>query len=179
MQGFLGGYALSKDLSIEQAAQLLGVSKDTVRRRIKSGEYQAEKKMGPYGEEWRLAEGQFNQAVESKEIVPMARQVTVAELEQAMQRLMQNAANKAVMQAMHEQTTQIKVELYKTKEELKEELREAKEELIETKETVNSLAEQIEAQNRSLNNHYRLVDERLREISERNKKKTLWSRFFG
>lgn len=170
---------MSRDLSIEQAAQILGVSKDTVRRRIKSGEYQAEKKIGPYGEEWRLPENQFNQAVEIKEVVPMTRQVTVAELEQAMQRLMQNAANKAVIQAMNDQTTRIKVELYKTKEELKEELREAKEELKETKETVHSLTEQIEAQNRSLNNHYKLVDERLREISERNRKKSLWSKIFG
>ena len=170
---------MTRDLSIEQAAQLLGVSKDTVRRRIKSGEYQAEKKIGPYGEEWRLPEAQFKQAVEVKDVVPIARQVTVAELEQAMQRLMQNAANKAVIQAMSDQTNKIKVELYKTKEELKEELREAREELKETKETVSSLSEQIEAQNKALNGHYKLVDERLREISERNKKKSFWAKLFG
>lgn len=170
---------MNRDLSIEQVAQRLGISKDTVRRRIKSGEYQAEKKVGPYGEEWRLPEVQFNQVVESKEVVPLARQVTVAELEQAMQRLMQNAANKAMIQAMHEQTTKIQEELHGTRLELKKELREAREELKETKETVYTLTEQIEAQNRSLNNHYKLVDERLREMSGRNKKKSLWSRIFG
>ena len=98
------------DLNIDQAAQLLGVSKDTVRRRIKSGEYQAEKVAGTYGIEWRLPEEQFQQAAVIKEavpmdgevVVPMGRQVTVAELEQAMQQLMQNAANKAMRQAMQE-----------------------------------------------------------------------------
>lgn len=168
------------DLSIEQAAQLLGVSKDTIRRRIKSGEYQAEKVAGPYGVEWRLPEAQFNQVLVTKEavpmdgevIVPMARQVTVAELEQAMQRLMQNAANKAMSQAMQAQTKKIKEELQETKAELKEELREAKE-------TIDILTERIDSQNLALNNHFKLVDDRLRAIAEKNKKKSFWAKLFG
>jgi excisionase family DNA binding protein len=168
------------DLSIDQVAQLLGVSKDTIRRRIKSGEYQAEKVVGAYGEEWRLPEFQFNKAIEIKEAVPMAgevtvpmaRQVTVAELEQAMQRLMQNAANKAMSRAMQEQTTKIKEELQETKAELKEELREAKE-------TIDILTERIDTQGLALNNHFQLVDERLRAIAEKNKKKSLWARIFS
>lgn len=160
------------DLSIEQAAQILGVSKDTVRRRIKSGEYQAEKKVGVYGEEWKLPAFQFDKAIEIKEVVPMTRQVTVVELEQAMQRLMQNAANKAMSQAMQEQTKKIKDELQETKTELKEELREAKE-------TIDILTERLDSQGIALNNHFRLVDERLRAIAEKNKKRTIWARIFG
>lgn len=168
------------DLNIDQAAQLLGVSKDTVRRRIKSGEYQAEKVTGTYGIEWRLPEEQFQQAAVIKEavpmdgevVVPMGRQVTVAELEQAMQQLMQNAANKAMRQAMQEQTNKIKEELQETKVELREELREAKE-------TIDMLTERIDSQNLALNNHFKLVDDRLRTIAERNKKKSFWAKLFG
>ena len=173
------------ELTIEQTAQLLGVSKDTVRRRIRSGEYQAAKRIGVYGEEWRLPESQFikkdelpageiiqAEPMDGQMVVPAGRQVTVAELEQAMQRLMQNAANKAMQQAMQEQTNKIKEELNETKAELQEELREAKE-------TIDVLTERINTQGAALNSHFKLVDERLRAIAEKNKKKSLWARIMG
>ena len=78
-------------LNIEQTAQLLNVSKDTVRRRIKAGEIQAEKMQSPYGEQWFVPEDQFSQAHMIEEVVPMTRNVSVGDLQLAMQRAIADA----------------------------------------------------------------------------------------
>ncbi len=44
-------------LSIEEAAERMGVSPATIRRRIKTGELAAFKRTTPYGFEWRIGAG--------------------------------------------------------------------------------------------------------------------------
>lgn len=58
-----------KEYTIKQAAEILEVSTSTIRRRIKSGEYAAEKKSGPYGEQYYIPGSEIDQAVMENESV--------------------------------------------------------------------------------------------------------------
>lgn len=140
-------------MSIEQVAQLLNVSKDTVRRRIKIGELVAEKHIGAYGEQWFLPENQFDTARMIQDVVPVTRSVSVSEL----QAVMQKALAETVTQAVQEETGKLMEE-------------------------IKSLKEQLATVQSNTAEHYRLVDERLRQLMETKKeppKQSLWSRLFG
>lgn len=137
-------------LTIEQVAEILEVSKDTVRRRIKSGEIEAEKRVGNFGLQWMVNADKFNKAMQSVEVVPVTRAVSVAELEQSMQRVIASA----VTQAVKAETIAIR-----------EEMVEIKEELATTR--------------NSLEGHYKIVDERLRQIiDEKKSSQGFWRRLF-
>lgn len=58
-----------KEYTIKQAAEILEVSTSTIRRRIKSGEYAAEKKNSPYGEQYFIPAKEIDQAVMENESV--------------------------------------------------------------------------------------------------------------
>ena len=153
---------MNKDnmLTIDQVAQLMKVSKDTIRRRVREGEYVAEKHVGPYGEQWYLPESQFDQARIIQEVVPMTRSVAVSEL----QATLQLALSEVVTQAVQQETATIREETGKLMEEIK------------------SLKEQLATAQSNTAEHYRLVDERLRQLMETKKeppKQSLWSRLFG
>jgi len=136
-------------LTIEETAQLLKVSKDTVRRRIKAGEYEAEKIDGAYGEQWFLPKNQFDYAVETREVVSVNRAVSVAELQQGMQKAIADALTPIIAE-----TTALK-------------------------EQVSILESKIDKQEKALDNHFKLVDERLRTIADKEKQpKSFWVRLF-
>lgn len=67
-------------LSIEQAAAQFGVSPATIRRRIKKGDLQAVKKMGPYGEQYYIPSSEVTTAQEITEVVPVEKKLNVQEL---------------------------------------------------------------------------------------------------
>ena len=71
-----------EEYTIAQAAQALGVSKDTIRRRIRKGEIPAEKKPGPYGDMYYIKEQGLAQAAEIIEVVAASRPVEVQEIKQ-------------------------------------------------------------------------------------------------
>lgn len=155
-------------LTIEQAAKLINVSKDTIRRRIKTGELEAEKHPGPYGDQWLLPSFQFEQAAMIKDVVPMTRQVSVAELQQAMQRVIADA----VTQAVRAETAELKEKVAILEEKLDATSHSLDDHYAlvdglqagsgELKEKVVILEEKLEATNHGLDGHYALVDERLR-----------------
>jgi excisionase family DNA binding protein len=62
-----------KEYTIKQASEILEVSTSTVRRRIKSGEYAAEKKSGPYGEQYYIPASEIDQAVMENESVNISK----------------------------------------------------------------------------------------------------------
>lgn len=67
-------------LNIEQTAKLLDICKDTVRKRIKTGEIKAEKQKGPYGEQYMINPNQFNVSSQTIEVIPVTRQVSLPDL---------------------------------------------------------------------------------------------------
>lgn len=137
-------------LTIEQCAELLKVSKDTIRRRIKTGEIDAEKKIGDYGLQWMIDKAAINRAMQNIEVVPITRSVSVAELEQAMQRTIASAVSNAV-----------------------------KAEIEPLKAEVQALNEKLDRQDEALKNHYQLVDERLRALHEvKQQSKSFWQKLF-
>lgn len=135
-------------LTIEQVAVLLDCSKDTIRRRIKSGEIEAEKRIGDYGLQWMIDSEKFHKAMQKIDVVPVTRSVTVAELEQTMQRTIASAVTNAVQA-----------------------------EIAPLKEQVQTLNDKLDRQEDALKNHYKLVDERLRTLSEV-KDKSWWQKLF-
>ena len=63
-------------ITIKQAAQALEVSPDTIRRRIKKGEIQAEKFNGEYGYAWYIPESEITKAREVVDVVPVNRSLS-------------------------------------------------------------------------------------------------------
>lgn len=72
-------------LSIAEAARVLKVSKDTVRRRIKKGEIKAEKISGPYGLAYYIKEQELAEAAEIIDMIPVTRQLSPHEIKELMQ----------------------------------------------------------------------------------------------
>lgn len=147
---YIGGCAMDEWLTIEQVAELLEVSKDTIRRRIKTGEIDAEKRIGAYGLQWMIDSEKINRAMQNIDVIPITRAVSVAELEQAMQRTIASAVSSAI------QT-----------------------ELQPLKEHIELLNDKLDKQDQSLKQHYQLVDERLRSLHEvKQQTKSWWKRLF-
>jgi excisionase family DNA binding protein len=128
-------------ITIDECAKLLDCSKDTVRRRIKTGEIDAEKRIGNFGLQWMINSEKINKAMQDIAVVPITRAVSVAELEQAMQKVIANAVTNAVQS-----------------------------EITTLREHMQMLNDKLDKQDELLKNHYKLVDERLKSsIDEKNK----------
>lgn len=131
-------------------AELLDCSKDTVRRRIKTGEIEAEKRIGNFGLQWMVDADKFNKVMQITDVVPVTRAVSISELEGAMQRSIANAVSSAV-----------------------------KAEITPLKEHIELLNEKLDKQEEMLKIHYRLVDEKLRSLAEpKEQPKSFWGKFF-
>lgn len=74
---------MATGLNIKETAKLLGVCADTVRKRVRSGEIQATKEIGPYGEMYVIDPDQFDIATEIRDVVPVTKQVAIPELVKA------------------------------------------------------------------------------------------------
>ena len=64
-------------MTIDEVAQSLGVTKTTIRRRIKRGEVRAVKKMGPYGEQYYVPESEVKTIREVTDVLPVTRQISL------------------------------------------------------------------------------------------------------
>ena len=93
-------------LSITEAAELLNVCKDTVRKRIKAGEIKAELIEGFYGKQYFIDPSQFDTAAVVRDVAILTRQVTVAELQFTLSKVISDT----VAAAVEEQTKAIKEE---------------------------------------------------------------------
>ncbi|GAB6178949.1 hypothetical protein JCM14036_02680 [Desulfotomaculum defluvii] len=80
-------------LSLDEAAERLGVHKETVRRRIRRGEIKAEKINGPFGEQYFVPESEIRTAQKIVDVIPVAKEITPQEfiilLDQATKRAIQ------------------------------------------------------------------------------------------
>ncbi len=76
--------------TIKEFAEILKVSKDTIRRRIKAGEIAAEKKIGFYGEEYHIPGDQLGAYIsEEVQIVQFGKQLPEEKFIQIFQEQMQ------------------------------------------------------------------------------------------
>lgn len=69
-------------LTIKQAAQALGVSAQTIRRRISKGELPATKEMTDFGEMWFIPASAVEASTHTLEVVPLTRSITPSEIGQ-------------------------------------------------------------------------------------------------
>lgn len=87
---------VEKGLTIEQASELLGVSKDTVRRRIRKGELNAIKRVGPYGDQFFIDESELDIATEIKEVIPIVRNLSLQDFSRTMENVLESAIGNAI-----------------------------------------------------------------------------------
>ena len=111
-------------LTIDEAADRLGVTKNIVRRSIKKGELRAVKMPGQYGEQYFIPENEVNVAPVPDVVSPI-RQLTLNDLEEFLDQLLDRKnqpAHSAIeamhtaMQAMHTAMQSMQQELAVTKE---------------------------------------------------------------
>ena len=141
-------------LTVKEAAELVGVHTDTIRNRIKSGEYKAEKREGFYGEQWFLPAAQFDTAAIIKDVAMLTRQVSLGE----MQSMLSKSISEAVAGAVEQQTKELKEQYEETTHRLTVQIELLQLQLAmsqeETKKTQQSLSETLshleEKSNRSL-----------------------------
>jgi excisionase family DNA binding protein len=105
--------------SIEQAAERLGVSSATVRRRIRRGEIQAVKQPGPYGEQYYIPADEINTAQMITNVVPVVKQLDALELAETIGAAIRKE-NEELRQEMRELRQQL-ADLKKVQEEREQE----------------------------------------------------------
>ncbi len=151
-------------LTIDEAAERLGVSSDTVRRRIKRGELRAEKRKGPYGECWMIPESEIKTAQVITDVIPVTRQVSIPDLV--------TAITAKVTEALTEELagTRAAIEdLIEKESRIRAEIEALREELAATRE----IQERIE---RSIEERDKRLMEALRGLTE--KRRPWWRRLF-
>lgn len=92
----IGGDTMAMDgyLTIKEAAERLGCSDKTIRRKIQSGNLKAEKKNDVYGEQYFIPEDEINVAEQILEVVKVRKEYDVQELSIALAHYMQERESK-------------------------------------------------------------------------------------
>lgn len=118
-----------KKYTIKQAAEILEVSKSTIRRRIKSGSINAKKEEGPYGKQYFIPEEELDHAVAENDIIeigqvnkPISKDMILNELTEAI-----NKQNKALVEEVKADINQKFEQQEQAINDLKNELKELKE----------------------------------------------------
>lgn len=155
-----------KMLTIPEAAEILGCSNATVRRRVKDGSLKAETLIGPNGSQYFINLDDLNAAVETVNVVPFRHEVQMKELDQLISQSVERSLvgihtdlvgmGSAVGEVLHLQNEAMKKEIAA----LHESIRAIEERQKEREAT-----------------HYDLVDQRLKELTEESKK-GFWARLF-
>lgn len=153
-------------LTVDEAAKRLGISRDTVRRRIKRGELRAEKRKGPYGECWMIPESEIKTAQVITDVIPVTRQVSMPDLVTAITAKVTEALTKELA------GTRAAIEDLTEKESrTRAEIEALREELAATREAQERIEKSIEERDRRLT-------EALRSLTERKKRRPWWRRLF-
>jgi len=157
-------------MTLDEAAQSLGVTKTTIRRRIKRGEVHAIKKQGPYGEQYFVPRNEISTVQEVTDVIPVTQQINLLALGNIIEQAV-SLANEPLKKEFMERINEISIEIASIKQheggtlkniaELQKEVRSIK--LVEL---------DYEAQLKKLNAY---LKENLQALS----KKTLCERIFG
>jgi len=139
-----------KEYTMKEAAKLLRVSTQTIKRRIDKGELMARKEITSLGERWLIPANQLNIATQEIDVIPLNRQIGLYEIQ------------RAISTVLATQTQEIQSHIERLEEK------------------IDAQAQILEGQAQMLEGHYRLVDERLRQSIEEKKErpKPFWKRLF-
>lgn len=88
--------------TIAQAAEKLGVSTATIRRRIKSGEIKADMVDTPYGKQYIVDDSLFSPGAVITELVPIEKTLTIEQFVQAL-REMDRGSDKEIVERLSAQ----------------------------------------------------------------------------
>jgi DNA-binding LacI/PurR family transcriptional regulator len=113
-----------EEYTIVDAAKILGVSKDTVRRRIKAGDIKAELRKSPFGKDmYYIKPIELTGAVKNVNVVKVERTLTPDELQGIFQQAMQQ-----VVEPLHKEIAALRAELKERDREVMERIREIQQE---------------------------------------------------
>lgn len=162
-----------KLLTIPEAAERLGVSDATVRRRIKDKSLKATKMPGPFGEQYYIAPEEISTAIEMVNVVPVRHEFGVQELEQLITQVVSQAVSQALSKPLEDIAINI-AGIGSAIGEMKEENGVLKQELASMQESLAAMEARQETAQAA---HYALVDERLKTLAEESKK-GFWAKLF-
>jgi len=159
-------------MTLDEAAQSIGVTKTTIRRRIKRGELHAIKKIGPYGEQYFVPRNEISTVQEVTDVVPVTRQVNLLTLGDVIEQAIVSA-NEPLKTELIERINKVSIEIASIKQQneggaLKSDIAELQNEIR----SIKLLALDYETQLKKLNSY-------LKENSQVASKKTLRERIFG
>ncbi len=99
-------------LTIAQAAEMLGKSKDTIRRKIKSKQIKASKVAGPYGKEWRIRRADLleDTAQEVIDVIPVWENLKPGQLLVSIEEMVNKAVKEAMLLPVMEENRRLKEE---------------------------------------------------------------------
>ena len=149
-----------KMITIPEAAEILGCSNATVRRRVKDGSLKAETMIGPNGSQYFIDLDDLHTAVETVNVIPFKHEVGMKELEQLIAQSVLKSLegiSPAIGEALKEQNEALKTEISVLHDSIK---------AMEARQVEREAA------------HFDLVDKRLKELSEE-PKKGFWARLFS
>ena len=167
---------VEKGLTIEQASELLGVSKDTIRRRIRKGELNAIKRVGPYGDQFFIDESELDIATEIKEVIPIVRNLSLQDFSRTMENVLESAICKAIapMQQQIEGLATDNKALASENKALLDELQAIKQEQQRIDQEQQRIELNRQSRDAELMQNIRLIQE-----SQEQQKKAWWQRILG
>lgn len=149
--------------TLKEAAELLGVSSKTIRRRIQLGEIEAELLDGPYGEQYFLPKVQFKKAAQIIDVVQIRKEHELRDVALALSTLMEERDEKLIKQFKDFQEKQIE-NMDNLRDQIKEDLQK------EFEEREKSIRENILAENK-------ILMAKIQEMREKEQKKGLFGFF--
>ncbi len=159
-------------MTLDEAAQSLGVTKTTVRRRVKDEKILAIKKKGPYGEQYFIPRDEISIAQEVTSVVPVTRQVNLLALSDAIEQAIVSA-NEPLKTDFMDRIEKLSIEITSIKQQNDgEDLKSDIAALQNDVKIVKQLAFDYGAQ-------LKTIDAYLKENVQATQKKTLRERIFG
>lgn len=154
-----------KEYTIKQAAEILEVSTSTIRRRIKSDEYAAEKKNSPYGEQYFIPAKEIDQAVMENESVNISQVSKPVDKEEFVNYLIEatEGRNKALFEGIAENINnkiEQQNELIKNYNEELKELKGQNDELNKQTEQINEkIIEKLDKQQEIIEHQSKMIQQ--------------------
>lgn len=172
LQNSEGSISMDTLMTLDEAAQSFGVTKTTIRRRIKKGELHATKKRGPYGEQYFIPRNEISTVQEVTDVLPVTRHINLMTLGDVIKQEM-IAANESLKKEFVDRIEKVSVEIASMKQQnegggLKNDIAKLQSEV----QTIKLLALDYDVQLKKLSAY-------LKENSQTPSKKTLRERIFG